>query len=292
MNIEELETFVVLSKYLNFNKTGAVVHVAQSTVTLRIKNLETELGKPLFNREKKTISLTNEGKIFLEYAKTILKLNENLKKEIANISIYNSKISIASVQWFYSAYLYEKVEKLIKKNKNISTEIFLSHTEEIIPLMNNNIFDISFTTYKINNSEIHSELFFEDKVVLVGNKNFEDKKNGIFLKEISTLPVIYSDIWYGSMADLTKKIFSKNKIYRIQPNMLEISKNFTLQGYGICFLPLSMVEKEIKNKKLFEIPIKDTENFYTKIYISIHKARIYDPYLKLFFNEIKYKTQK
>lgn len=46
--------------------------IAQSTVTNRISELEKEVGKRLFSRGSKTVTLTEEGKIFLKYAERIM----------------------------------------------------------------------------------------------------------------------------------------------------------------------------------------------------------------------------
>ena len=64
MNSEELKTFIFLSKVKNFTLAAEQLSVAQSTVTNRISELEKEVGKRLFSRGSKTVSLTEEGQIF------------------------------------------------------------------------------------------------------------------------------------------------------------------------------------------------------------------------------------
>ena len=55
MNTTSLETFLTLSKILNFTKASEALFVAQSTVTNRIAELEKELGQPasLYPQSKK-----------------------------------------------------------------------------------------------------------------------------------------------------------------------------------------------------------------------------------------------
>ena len=50
MDTTTLRTFIALAQIKNFTKTAQQLFVAQSTVTNRIRDLETELGKSLFVR--------------------------------------------------------------------------------------------------------------------------------------------------------------------------------------------------------------------------------------------------
>ena len=54
MEVDILRTFVMLTKNKNFSKTAEMQNLVQSTVTNRIKELEKELGKQLFIRNKKS----------------------------------------------------------------------------------------------------------------------------------------------------------------------------------------------------------------------------------------------
>ena len=72
MNIKQLEYFVDLSQTLNFTKTAQNFYISQTAITKQIQCLETDLGITLFNRTKKTVHLSKEGKIYLPYAKKIL----------------------------------------------------------------------------------------------------------------------------------------------------------------------------------------------------------------------------
>jgi len=68
LQLDYLRTFIALAEAKNFTKTGALVNLSQSAVSMQIKRLETEVGKKLFHRIGKTIKLTGEGNILINYA--------------------------------------------------------------------------------------------------------------------------------------------------------------------------------------------------------------------------------
>ena len=72
MKIKQLEYLVDLSQTLNFTKTAQNFYISQTAITKQIQCLEKDLGISLFKRSKKSVELTNEGIIYLPYAKKIL----------------------------------------------------------------------------------------------------------------------------------------------------------------------------------------------------------------------------
>ena len=79
MNSQSIKTFITLAKLNSFSQTATSLYISQSTVTKRICELEKEVGKPLFYRDKKHVSLTEDGRIFLKYATRIVELASNLR---------------------------------------------------------------------------------------------------------------------------------------------------------------------------------------------------------------------
>ena len=67
MDTTTLRTFIALAQIKNFTKTAQQLFVAQSTVTNRIRDLEMELGVPLFIRSHKQVDLTPSGQKFLDW---------------------------------------------------------------------------------------------------------------------------------------------------------------------------------------------------------------------------------
>ena len=68
MNSHSLKLFLSLADNLHFGKTSREQHVSPSALSRSIKQLEDELGAPLFVRDSRSVQLTREGQQFREYA--------------------------------------------------------------------------------------------------------------------------------------------------------------------------------------------------------------------------------
>ena len=75
MNTTQLECFMAVSNFLNFSRAAEQLRITQPAVSHQINSLEDELGVKLFHRTSKSVRLTQEGFLFLQYAGEILKLS-------------------------------------------------------------------------------------------------------------------------------------------------------------------------------------------------------------------------
>ncbi|MFQ5936312.1 MAG: LysR family transcriptional regulator, partial [Acidiferrobacterales bacterium] len=76
LDTDLLRTFVAIADAGSFTRAGQRVHRTQSAVSMQVKRLEDSVGKPVFQREGRSVSLTAEGEALLGYARRILKLHE------------------------------------------------------------------------------------------------------------------------------------------------------------------------------------------------------------------------
>src|SRR5689334_25325008 len=83
MDIELARTFLEIVSTGSFIKAADRLHVAQTTVSARVRALEARLGRPLFVRNKTGASLTPAGEQFLRYAPTFVQLWQRARHQVA-----------------------------------------------------------------------------------------------------------------------------------------------------------------------------------------------------------------
>jgi DNA-binding transcriptional LysR family regulator len=72
MELRQLEYLVAVAEEANFTRAASKVHVAQPGVSAQVRQLEHELGQPLFDRSGRRVRLTNVGVAVLPYARAAL----------------------------------------------------------------------------------------------------------------------------------------------------------------------------------------------------------------------------
>lgn len=132
MNTETLRTFIAAAQIKNFTKTAEHLFIAQSTVTNRIVDLESEIGKPLFTRKHKQIELTEAGLQFLDYAKQLVDLETTALQTVRSSLSSDERLRIGTTNTIYECRLQHALKKWMKA-KPLSTIILnIGHTAEMI----------------------------------------------------------------------------------------------------------------------------------------------------------------
>jgi len=73
MELRHLRYFLAVGEVLNFTKAAAQLRVAQPALSRQIQDLEDEIGVDLLKRSPRGVTLTAEGKLFLEEVRELLK---------------------------------------------------------------------------------------------------------------------------------------------------------------------------------------------------------------------------
>jgi len=92
------QTLIMLAKVKNYSKTAKLLSLTQPAVTHQIKQLEEEYQVKIFHNGRKTLTLTQEGEIMLQYAHQLDTLDKKLRQalEDSKSSIRRFKVGITA----------------------------------------------------------------------------------------------------------------------------------------------------------------------------------------------------
>jgi DNA-binding transcriptional LysR family regulator len=256
INLLYLETFLAVCEYRNFTEAAKHLYVPQPTVTNRIHYLEAELGQELFARGKsgkRSVRLTEAGRIFLPYARNVVASIEAAKKELTARSQSNL-IRIGSSVPFTHPFIIDKIKALYSFHQDIS----LSFTEKanVFHLLRDNTIDIAFTT------DCQAEANFESH--LLGTEDFQlilSAENPLsscpYIEDFTCMEsenlICYKPYVNSLEESLLSRYHFKKKLLS---NQLGIIRNLLKHNYGITLLPPLLLDKELQTDNLKSIPLK------------------------------------
>lgn len=82
MELRHLRYFLAVAEALNFTKAAAQLRIAQPALSRRVQDLEEEIGVDLLKRSPRGVTLTAEGKLFLEKTRHLLKLADESVEQV------------------------------------------------------------------------------------------------------------------------------------------------------------------------------------------------------------------
>ena len=83
MELRVLQYFLTVAREQSISAAANALHLSQPTLSRQLKEMEEELGKTLFLRGNRKITLTEEGMILRKRAQEIMELLEKAQEEIA-----------------------------------------------------------------------------------------------------------------------------------------------------------------------------------------------------------------
>ncbi|MCR5282974.1 MAG: LysR family transcriptional regulator [Lachnospiraceae bacterium] len=272
MDTQTLETFIALADTKSFTKTANRLFVAQSTVTNRINELEKEVKLKLFSRSNKSVSLTNEGEKFRVYAQKVLDLTENALAELSQEHRFSGHIRIGSADSIYEGHLAPQIRAYKDRHPETSLKISIGLSNHLLEQLQEGLLDVVFVYIPLRKASYQSELYKQDKLVLVtdiGNTRF---RRGITRDELAEANYLMCNFALQDVGQYIRKLFPRFHQFELEIDDCMKIMPYLLGKDHYTFLPKDMAEPYIKEKKLRQIPLLDFDTPVINSYIVYRKT--------------------
>ena len=140
--LDLLRTLVCIAEEESFTRAAERVGRTQSAVTLQVQKLEAMVGHSLLTRSKGSpVALTASGRVLLEHARAMLKLNEEAFGAVASDNAPASlRMGISS---YYAPLLQRAVEEMRVAYPNVMFEVIRGRTCQFLPQLKEGVFDLA-----------------------------------------------------------------------------------------------------------------------------------------------------
>jgi|TARA_B110000908_G_scaffold159020_1_gene200781 DNA-binding transcriptional LysR family regulator len=267
--LQQLRILKAVASEKSFTRAAEILYVSQPSLSKQIKILENRLGIILLNRENSTISLTEGGRVFLQYSERILALCEESCRALNDVKNGDRGNLTVGASQTIGTYLMPRVLALFAQNyPQINIKVQVDSTRVIAKNVVNREIDIAVVGGDVPEElkkNLDIENFVEDELILIVPKShpFALKKhkkinkddlyhlNFITLNSTSTIRKFIDNILIQN--DIETKQFN----IIMQLNSIEGIKTAVSLGLGAAFVSSSAIEKEMKLKTVEIITIEN-----------------------------------
>lgn len=157
-----------MAETLNFSEAAKALNVTQSTLSQQVKQLEQELGAPLFERTSHSVDLTEPGLELLPYARRTLDSADMCINRLADInSILAGTLNIG-VTYSFSPILTETLFSFMKLYPRVRLNIFYKPMAELMDMLCNREVDFALAFKPSTPVEgVESHVLFQNSLVAV-----------------------------------------------------------------------------------------------------------------------------
>jgi DNA-binding transcriptional LysR family regulator len=170
MDIELARTFLEIVSTGSFVKASEKLHVAQTTVSARIRNLEQQLGRQLFVRHKGGASLTPAGEQFLRHAPMFVQLWQRTLHQVAVPSGRRAVLTVGSEVSLWQPLLLDWVLWMRRSLPDISLRVHVDVPKDLTEQVASGLVDVAIMYAPQHRPGLKIDLLLEEKLVLVSTK--------------------------------------------------------------------------------------------------------------------------
>lgn len=249
MNFNTLKIFQTVAKKGSISQAARELQYAQSNITMKIQQLESELQTTLFYRHNRGTVLTAKGNMLLTYSDKIFNLIEETKNMVTDDNIPRGPFIIGSMETTAAVRLPAVLSKYHKKYPEVALSLKTGSTEENILGVLNYELDGAFVSGPINNPELIQQEVFEEELVFITD-TLHSPISSLEKIENKTLLVFHKGCSYRERLEqlLLKEGVIINNIMEF--GTLDAILGCVSAGLGISMLPQSVVEKYLKEEIL------------------------------------------
>jgi DNA-binding transcriptional LysR family regulator len=168
MEIRHLRYFAAVARHLNFTAAADSLGVAQPPLSQQIRDLEAEIGTPLFERTTRRVALTRAGEDFLKQALAILERAETAVQRARSIGAGTAGIlNVGLTGSVLTGTLGRAIQQFALNYPNVDLRIHEMSPDRQVTALKSGQTDVSFLRCPPQDAEIASELAWRESVRLV-----------------------------------------------------------------------------------------------------------------------------
>lgn len=193
MNLQQLYYFQAIARLKNYTKASEQLHVAQSSLSHSIRDLEEEMGVPLFFKTGRSIDVTEYGKRFLIHVDKITEELENADQEMKNmLNPHMGKVRIALSHTVSNRFLPNMIKGFYEtpQNRDVQFEFSEKTAAQIIESFSHRSIDLGFGAKMDTEDLEYFHIFDEEIVAVVSSRHPLARRSSVKLQDLAEEPLI------------------------------------------------------------------------------------------------------
>jgi DNA-binding transcriptional LysR family regulator len=196
MEIRQLRAFVAIAEAKTFTAGAKATGVTQAAISMQIRQLEEEVGLPLFTRTPRRVLLTEAGEHLLERARTIMREHDAALAELAELGgVEHGRLRIGSSSSAFSAnQLPGILKEVFSKYPNAEITVSAGTSQRLVDMLTHGKIDIAFVSLPVENGLVVTDKVFSDEIVAIGHPSHPlAKKRSITPAALAEQPLILGE---------------------------------------------------------------------------------------------------
>ena len=261
LTLRQFRIFAAAAKHNSFARAAEDLHLSAPAVSMQIREMEQEVGAPLFARVGRSVELTSAGEYLLVFAKKIqltLKEAEAVMQKLKGAETGTLAIGLVSTAKYF---LPQMLGLFREEHPGVQIRIEVRNRQQLIALLRDGDIDLAVMGRPPKELDTRAEMFAHQPHAFIASpKHPLSKLDSILASALNDEELISREEGSGTRVLMRQFIAH----HRLNPSItMEMSSNESIKqaviaGLGISFVSLHTVGLETERGKLAILPIENT----------------------------------
>jgi DNA-binding transcriptional LysR family regulator len=237
------------------------LHRTQSSVTVRIKQLEASLGVELFIREKRRLTLSPAGAIFLDYVEQLLRLSDQARQAVLGDSP-QGLLKIGTLESTAASRLPSLLSHYHEQYPAVRIELATNTTDALVEGVMGRQFEAAFVAGRAEALGLQALAAFDEELVITAPRSHP---------EIRCAPDVRTDTIISFPAGCTYRRLLQSWLAHgdvVPEKVIELSSYHAIvacvaSGTGIAIVPRSVLETVRVSESVAVYPVPEGQAHLT-----------------------------
>lgn len=259
VTFRQIRVFVAVARHLSFARAAEMLNLTPPAVTMQIRELEQQIGLPLFDREGRNVSLTITGEYFLVYARKILATLKDAEDMVARFKkVQTGRIVIGMVstaQYFVPPL----VGRFCQDHYGVEVSLSVGNRQTLLEQLQRNEVDLAVMGRPSKEMATRAEPFAVHPLVFVAAPNHPLVRLGhVPAQSLAGYDFIVREPGSGTRAVLEEYLTRFGITPRITMEMPgnETIKQAVMADMGISLLSLHTLGLELSSQRIAVIDVE------------------------------------
>ena len=255
MEIRQLKAFIAIAEARTFTAAAQRTHYTQAALSMQIKQLEKEVGVPLFTRMPRRVVLTEAGERLMERAHLILREHDAALAELAELAgAERGRLRVGSASVMVSADALPLIlKKLRRAHPHADVSVTSGTSEELVKKILAGETDAAFVSLPVQARNIETEVLSSDQLVAIGSPRHQLAGQRV----LSAFALAGEKLILGERGGNTRRLIDeffaeaglKPKV-AMELSRQQAIKNMVAADMGVGIVPLSVARDDVERGRL------------------------------------------
>lgn len=255
MDIELARTFLEIVSAGSFVRAAERLHVTQTAVSARVQALETQLGRPLFVRNKSGARLTPAGRDFLQYATQLVQIWERARHQVAVPPGRETVLSLGGEFSLWNSLLLNWLVWLRRDRNTVALRSHVEAPDRLMDRLQSSALDIAILYAPYHRPDVKITPILSEDLIAVTT----DPDN----RTLSGENYVYVD-WGPDFANHHDTAFPGLKDAGTFVDLGPLGLRYILEAGGSGYFRTRAIQRFIDEERLF--PVESAPTFSYSVY--------------------------